>query len=75
MDNAPPIHVPTNGKYPLGTTLVPPRVSLEGEMLRKIAGLKFMDHDIIDEQKFQSWPGKIFCTRSVPGTGEILLET
>jgi hypothetical protein len=69
MGNAPLIHLLANGKYPLGTTLVSPRVSLEAKMLRKIAGLKFMDHDIIDEQKFLELDmEKCLLTRSVPGT-------
>ena len=31
---------------------VPPRVSREGNMLGKIVNLKFVDHDITDEQPF-----------------------
>jgi hypothetical protein len=70
------IQVPTNGKYPLPIAPVPPGVRIEGEMLGNIAGLKFMDHDITDEQKFPELAReKYLCTRSIPGTGEILLET
>jgi hypothetical protein len=76
MDNAPQINVPTNGKYPLPKSPVPPGVSIEGEMLRKVVGLKFMDHDITDEKKFPELAReKYLHTRSIPGTGEILLET
>jgi hypothetical protein len=48
MDNAPHIHIPTNGKYPLPKMLVPPGVRMEEDMLGKIASLKFMDHDITE---------------------------
>jgi hypothetical protein len=45
-------------------------------MLRKIVGLKFMDHDITDEQKFSELDReKYLCMRSIRGMGEILLET
>jgi hypothetical protein len=76
MDNAPPIHVQDNGKYSLPTTPVPPSVGSEAKMLKKIAGLKFMDHDITDEQKISKLVReKYLRTRSIPGRGEILLET
>jgi hypothetical protein len=76
MDNAPPINVPTNGKYPLGTSPVPPGVSIEGDMLGRLSSLKFMDHDITDEKKFPELAReKYLCTKSIPGTGEIVLET
>jgi len=29
-----------------------PGVNIEGEMLGKVVGLKFIDHDITDEDKF-----------------------
>jgi len=76
MDNAPPVNVPTNGKYPLPIAPVPPGVSSEGEMLGNIVGLKFMDHDNIDAQKFSELAREnCLRTRSVPRTREILLET
>jgi hypothetical protein len=40
------------GKDPLAVPLVPPRMSREGDMLGNNASLKFLDHDIIDEQPF-----------------------
>jgi hypothetical protein len=76
MDNAPPIKVPANGKYPLETSPVPPGVSIEGDMLDKVVSLKFMDHDITDEQKFPELAReKYLCTKSIPGTRAIVLET
>jgi hypothetical protein len=45
------IKVPTDGKYLLVTSLVSPGVSIEGDMLGKVVGLKFKDH-IISEKKF-----------------------
>jgi hypothetical protein len=51
-DNVPQVKVPTDGKYPLETSPVPPGVSIEGDMLGKVVSLKFVDHDITDEQKF-----------------------
>jgi hypothetical protein len=39
-NDAPPINVPTNGKYPLSIALVPAGVSSEEDMLGKIASLK-----------------------------------
>jgi hypothetical protein len=54
---------------------IPPGVSVEGDMLGKISTLKFSDHDIMDEKKFPELAReKYLCTKSVPGTGEILLE-
>jgi hypothetical protein len=52
MDNVPPIHVPSNGKYPVSTILVLLGVRSGGEMLKKVADLKFIDCDIVDEKKF-----------------------
>ena len=52
MENVTPINVPTNGKYSLPKSLVLPGVNIEGEMLGKVVGLKFTDHDITDEDKF-----------------------
>jgi hypothetical protein len=76
MDNASPIIVPSNGKYPLTTSLVPPGVRIEGEMLSKIVGLKFMDNEITKQQKFPELAMEnYFHTWSVPGTRAILLET
>jgi hypothetical protein len=74
--NAPHVKEPTNAKYPLTTTLVPHGLSTKGFMLDKMAALKFVDHDIIDEQNFPELArDNYFCIRSVPGTREILLET
>jgi hypothetical protein len=45
-------------------------------MLGKIVGLKFIDHDIIDAQKFPELARENYLrTRIIPGTREILLET
>jgi hypothetical protein len=55
---------------------IPPSVSVEGDMLGKVFSLKFVDHDITDEQKFLELAReKYLCTKSVPGIGAILLET
>lgn len=44
-------------------------------MLGKIAALKFVDHNITDEQKFPELAKeKYLCAKSVPGIGAILLE-
>jgi hypothetical protein len=76
MDNAPSIHVPTNGKYPFLTSPVPPGVNMEREMPDNITILKFMDHDITDERKFLELAKEIyFFTRSIPRIRAILLET
>jgi hypothetical protein len=76
MDNVPSIPVHNNGKYMLPTSPVPPSVSIEGEMLRNIAGLNFLDHDITDVHKLSELDKeKYLRARIVPGTGEILLET
>jgi hypothetical protein len=69
MDNAPPSTVPTKGKYMLPTSPVPLGVSIEGDILGKVAGIKFMDHDITDAKKFPDLAKeKYLHTRSVPGT-------
>jgi hypothetical protein len=49
MDDMPPIILPTNGKYPLETTPILLGVNIKGGMLKKVVGLKFMDHDITNE--------------------------
>jgi hypothetical protein len=75
MENAPPVNVPANGKYPLPIAPVPDGVSSDEDMLGKISSLKFMDHDITDAQKFPELAReKYLHTRSIPGIGEILLE-
>jgi hypothetical protein len=75
-DNTSQIKVLADGKYPLETSLVPPGVIIEGDMLDKVVSLKFMDHDITDEQKFSNFSReKLFCAKSVPGTKMIVLET
>jgi hypothetical protein len=51
-DDTPPVNVPVNAKYPLPIAPVPNEVSSDEDMLGKVANLKFMDHDIIDSQKF-----------------------
>jgi hypothetical protein len=43
------VKVPVDGKYPLETSLVPPGVIIEGDMLGKVDTLKFVDQNIIDE--------------------------
>jgi hypothetical protein len=69
------INVPANGKYPLSIAPVLTGVSSEEDMLGKISNLKFMDHDITDAHKFPELArDQYLCTRSIPGTGEILLE-
>jgi hypothetical protein len=74
-DNAHQVKEPTDGKYPLATPTVPPSVSVEGDMLGKVVSLKFVDHDITDEQKFlEIAREKYLCAKSVPGTTKILLE-
>jgi hypothetical protein len=60
--------------YPLKIALVPHGVSTKGDMLGNVAS-KFVDHDIIDQHKFLELAReKYLCTRSVPGTRDILLE-
>jgi hypothetical protein len=49
---APQVKVPADGKYPLATSKIPLGVIVEGDMLGKIVSLKFVDHDIMNEQKF-----------------------
>jgi hypothetical protein len=74
-DTTPQVRVPIDGKYLLVTLEIPPGVIIEGDMLGKIVALKFIDHDIMDEHKFPELEHeKYFCTKSVPGTREILLE-
>jgi hypothetical protein len=44
-------------------------------MLGIISTLKFIDHDIMDEQKFPELEReKYLCAKSILGTREILLE-
>jgi hypothetical protein len=70
MDNVPMIHIPTNKKCLLETTTVYPGVSLEGEMLGKLAGPKFMDHDITNEKKLPKLGReKYLCVRIIQGIG------
>jgi hypothetical protein len=52
MDNAPPVNVPSNGKYPLLIAPVMDGVNSDKDMLGNISNLKFMDHDIIDAKQF-----------------------
>jgi hypothetical protein len=73
--NAPHIKVPADGKYLLATSPIPLGVSIGG-MLDKLVTLNFLDHDITDEQKFPEMAReKYLCTKSVPDTVQILLET
>jgi hypothetical protein len=51
-DDAPSVILPVNAKYPLPIKSVPNVVNQYKDMLDKVANLKFMDHDIIDTQKF-----------------------
>jgi hypothetical protein len=51
-DNEPKVKVPTDGKYPLVTSPIPPNISVEGDMIGNVVALKFVDHDIIYQQKF-----------------------
>jgi hypothetical protein len=75
MDNAPPINLPTNGKYPFPIAPVTVGVSSEEDMFGKIVILKFMDHDITYAQKILDLVReKYIHTRSFPGIGPILLE-
>jgi hypothetical protein len=74
-DDTPPINVPVNAKYPLSIAPVPVGVSSDEDMLGKISNLKFMDHDITDTQKFPELArDQYLCTKTIPGTGEILVE-
>jgi hypothetical protein len=50
-ENASPVNVPSNGKYPLLKALVQDGVSSDEDILRNISSLNFMDHDIIDAKK------------------------
>jgi hypothetical protein len=76
MDNAPHIHVPSKGRYLLPKTTVPPGVRMEGEMLRNIDNLKFMDHDMTKQKQISELDRENYlCTRSIPDIGETLLET
>jgi hypothetical protein len=52
MDDASLIIVPSNSKYPLPIASVLKGVRKDEDMLDKVANLKFMDHDIMDTQKF-----------------------
>jgi hypothetical protein len=54
---------------------IPPGVIIEGDLMGKVVALKFSDHDITDAQKFPelAWD-KYLRTKSVPGTGAILVE-
>jgi hypothetical protein len=47
----------------------PPNVSLEGDILNKVASFKFVLHNITNEKKFPelAWE-KYFCGKSVMGT-------
>ena len=51
-DDAPPINVLVNEKYPFPIAPVPIIIGSEEDMLEKVSNLKFMDHDITDTQKF-----------------------
>jgi hypothetical protein len=44
--------VPGDGKYPLTTSLVPPDVSIERDILGKVVSCNIVDHDITDEHTF-----------------------
>jgi hypothetical protein len=69
IDESPPINVPVNAKYPFLIAPVLTDVSREEYMLRKITNLNFMDHDIIDTQKFPELArDQYLCTKTVPGT-------
>jgi hypothetical protein len=68
-DNAPQVKAPTDAKYPLATLVLPPGVSIEGEMLEKVSAVKFVDHHIIDEQKFLELAReKYLCAKRISGT-------
>jgi len=61
-----PITQERMGKYPLLVPPVPSRMSREGDMLGNTTILKFLDHDIIDEQPFPELAReKYSCAESV----------
>jgi hypothetical protein len=67
-DDAPQINLPANAKYPVSVAPVPAGVSSDEDMLGKISNLKFMDHDIMDTQKFPELArDQYLCTRTFPG--------
>jgi hypothetical protein len=49
------------GKYMLVVSSIPPGVIREVDILSKIFGLKFVDHDIIDEKTFPEMDRKNTC--------------
>ena len=68
--------VPVDEKYPLETSLVPPSVIIEGDMLGKVSSLNFVYHNMKNEHKFPKMSKeKYLCSKSVSGTRDILLET
>jgi hypothetical protein len=72
VDHAPQINTPFNAKYSVPVVPVLTGVSKAEDMLKKIANLKFMDHDITDTQKFLELArDQYLCTRIVPGMGAI----
>jgi hypothetical protein len=74
-DIAPHVILSKDAKYPLVTLDIPPGVIIEGDPMGKVVSLKFSDHDITYAQKFLdlAWD-KYLCTKSVLGTGAILVE-
>jgi hypothetical protein len=74
-DTVPQFRVPTDGKYPSFMLDIPPGVIIEGDMLGNIVALKFVDHEIMDEQKFLEMEREnCLCAKRIPGTGSIMLE-
>jgi hypothetical protein len=65
----PHVKVLVDGKYPFKTTLVPPSVSNERDILNKVVSLKFVDHNITDKKTFPEMSReKYLCTKSIEGT-------
>jgi hypothetical protein len=74
-DDAPQINLPANAKYPMPVAPVLVGVSSDEDMLRNISNLKFMDHDIMDTQKFLELDRDHYlCTRIILGMGAILVD-
>jgi len=54
----------------LVTLEIPAGIIVEGDMLGRIAALKFAKHNITDEQKFPELERENYlCTKSIPGIG------
>jgi hypothetical protein len=61
------VRLPKEPKYDLVTPMIPPGVTVEGDMLGAVGSLKFSDHDLADLKKFPELvPHNYLCTSLRP---------